>query len=438
MSMCKSYTYPRNNFQDGYCEVIEKKVACLAQEGECEVNWNSREKPIPTFRVADGKNSKMIHRDTKRKKIPAGSSDDYHERETDAVNDLLNAIPKELRQDIIISNFVVLTENFIVHPEHYKASAVDGPGTKPILAIALEKFDTIGLDVIAMVANDMAPLGDVMLDEFINYMPCQSKIEENHISTEIIRGIVEGCKLAGIRRLGKGETASVDEMLGSPKEGYGFDVGGILIGYIERDKTKKTINSNYLILGFASSGPHCNGYTSLRHRLLNGDFEERSEFKKLYTGKYSLNDKIPALDKNRAIGDILLTPTLIYSRTMREIGRRFTYIQGVNNTGYGLSNFNRVGDRLEYYITNPHEPPSIFKLYQEETGESDKSMYEKFNMGLGFAIMVKPEDLDEVIKIAEGSGEVVKVIGEVRKSKDEKNRTILVKDGEEIVFKGYQ
>lgn len=252
-----------------------------------------------------------------------------------------------------------------------------------------------------------------------------------------MEGIVKGVELAGILRIGKGETASVDEMLGSPKSGYGFDLAGILIGSIrKKDADIKIIKPGFLIVGFCSSGPHCNGYTSLRHKLLNGDFEERSEIKKLYEGRFSLNDKIP--ETNQTIGETLLKPTIIYSRAMKKIGEQFPYIQGINITGYGLKNFNRVGEGVRYQITDPFEPQPIFNLYKKETGEPDEKIYESLNMGLGFALIVRLQDANEVIKIASESGHKTKVIGGVTISNDGKNRTILHKGRKEILFEGYQ
>lgn len=98
----------------------------------------------------------------------------YHEREARAVNLLKRRIPQYLRKGIVRHDFVVLAEE---SRKSYSATAVDGPGTKPILAIAMNKFSTIGIDVVAMVANDMATLGNVNLKEFIDYLPCQKKIQ---------------------------------------------------------------------------------------------------------------------------------------------------------------------------------------------------------------------------------------------------------------------
>jgi len=361
---------------------------------------------------------------------------DYQTREAEAVEALKGQIPEDLQVGIAGNNFVVLSNNFRVHPNHYKATAVDGPGTKPILAIVTKKFDTIGIEPVAMTANDMATLGNVELDDFLNYLPCQFRIEEEKITAEIMKGIVEGCRQAGITRIGKGETASVDEMLGSPKEGYGFDIGGVLIGYVGIDELPKRIESGMLIIGFRSSGVHCNGFTVLRLNLLTGDFEERPQYREQYKGRYSLDDRI--MGAEQTIGEMLLEPTMIYSGVMKKIGKRFPYVQGVNITGYGLHNFNRVGSGVEYHITDPFEPHPIFELYQSETGESDEKMHKSFNMGLGFAFMVDVADAEKAMDIASESGFQVQIVGEVRKSDNPIITTYLHKDGKELTFEGYQ
>ena len=361
----------------------------------------------------------------------------YHKREAEAVNALKNIIPDKLKAEIPISKGMFASLIECPEKNHYLVTANDGAGTKPILAIAMNKFDTIGIDMVAMVANDIATLGNVIDLTLMNYLPCQAKIQKEKITAEIMKGVVAGCELAGAK-IGKGETASVDEILGSPKSGYGFDIAGVMTGFIEKNNIlQKKVKPGYKIIGFQSSGGHCNGYTGFRLNLLNGDFEERPEIKKLYKGKYSLNDKVPGT--NQTIGEALLFPTRIYSKMMRAIGEKFPYIQGVNITGYGLKNFNRVGENLVFHLYDNwlFEPQPIFQLYASETGIPDEKLYESCNMGLGFAIMVAHEDLDKVFEIAKRNGEIARIIGEVESSRFG-NSTILHKNQKEIYFYGYQ
>ena len=141
---------------------------------------------------------------------------------------------------------------------------------------------------------------------------CQKQIEEKAITGQIIKGISKGLEQCDASKIlknsirinfGKGETASVDELICSTKPGYGFDLIGCMIGFIKKNKIKnQKINVGDKIITLPSSGPHSNGYTALRHYLLNGDFETRGGFKKLYKGRYTLDSKFD----NSTIGKKLL------------------------------------------------------------------------------------------------------------------------------------
>ncbi|MBI2208636.1 hypothetical protein HYU50_04005, partial [Candidatus Woesearchaeota archaeon] len=252
----------------------------------------------------------------------------------------------------------------------------------------------------------------------------------------IIKGIVKGLKqsdASGILRnsirlnFGKGETASVDELIDAAREGYGFDIAGCMIGFIEKNKVKnKKIGIEDKIIALPSSGPHSNGYTDLRRHLLNGDFETRARYKKNYRGRFSLDSKFD----NSTIGNILLEPTRIYLQTMAKISKEHNVI-GINNTGYGLKNFNRMHGNFEFGIDKPLRPQPIFNLMKKESKFSDKRMYETFNMGMGFFIVCKNNDAGKVLQIAKDA----KVVGEVRRSSETK--TTLKSDNKKVVFLGY-
>ncbi len=363
----------------------------------------------------------------------------YASREAKAVDAIKKAIPSSLKRDIIPESrglFAELFENNEVFPNHYIASAIDGVGTKVLIAEAMKKYDTIGIDCVAMSANDLATLGAVSPFLFMDCITCQNKIEEEAITGEIVKGMSKGLELCDASKalrnsvrinFGKGETASADELISSFNEGYGFDLVGAMIGFIEKDKIKnRKINIGDKIIALPSSGAHSNGYTALRHYLLKGDFETRKEFKNLYRGKYSLNDGF----FGSTIGKILLEPTKIYAQTIAKIAKDFDVV-GVNNTGYGLKNFNRVSGNSGFFINEPIKPQPIFELMQKESGFSDKDMYETFNMGMGFFIICKSNDADNILQSAKEG----KIIGDVRKS--DKIATVLEKEGKKIYFEGY-
>jgi len=363
----------------------------------------------------------------------------YQEAESKAVAAIRKAIPPSLKQDMLKESkgmFAELYENNEVFPRHYIASAIDGVGTKAIVAEAMGKYDTIGIDCVAVCANDLATLGAASPFLFMDSILCQSQIREKAITGDIVKGMSMGLELCNASNIlknsirinfGKGETASVDEILSSPRQGYGIELVGAMVGFIQKNKfNNQKIKPGDKIIALRSSGPHSNGYTDLRHCLLNGDFETRREFKKLYKGRFFLDGKFDG----STIGRLLLEPTKIYIETMARISKNFD-VAGFNNTGYGLKNLNRAKENAEFRIVSPLKPQPIFGLMQEESGFSDEQMYGTFNMGMGFFVVCGREDADDILGIAKESD----IVGEVRKS----NKTIAVleKNGRKIAFEGY-
>ncbi len=376
---------------------------------------------------------------------------DYQEREARAVE----AIKKEIRSkhNIVPSTkglFVELYYQGSVFPKHYMSTAIDGVGSKVILAVLLNKYDTIGIDCVAMAKNDECGHpgnGNIHTYMYLDYLACQNEIEEQYITGDIIRGIEAGLTLADISdvtrlcikpNLGKGETASLDEIVAGPKSGYGFDLAGAMIGFVEKDIARDALKTRPkdgdAIVAFRSSGVHSNGYTDFRHYLLDGEFEERDKFRKRYKGRFSVHDKMP--NSQRTIGEELLTPTRIYAKLMADMAKHDIRMIGINNTGYGLHNFNRVGHDVQYVINEPLEPQDIFKLMQEESGFDDKEMYRKFNMGMGFFVVTKQLYANRIIRTAEDHGIEASVVGEVKEYSGEP-RVVLRKSGKELPFVGY-
>lgn len=363
----------------------------------------------------------------------------YQNSESKAVEAIKKAIPFSLKTNMLPESrgmFAELFENSEVFPNHYIASTIDGVGTKSIIAEVMGKYDTIGIDCVAVNANDIATLGAVSPFLFMDCILCQNQIMEKRITGDIVRGMSNGLEMCNASNIlknsikinfGKGETAAVDELLSSPKNGYGFEVFGSMIGFIEKSKFgKHKIKSGDKIIALRSSGPHSNGYTDLRHNLLNGDFETRDEIRKKYMGKFELDDKFDG----STIGKILLEPTKMYIQTMAKISKDFD-VMGFNNTGYGLKNLNRAKEKAEFRIDSPLKPQPIFELMQKESGFNDEQMYGTFNMGMGFFVICGRENADDILDIAKDAD----VVGEVRKSN--KTLTVLEKNGKKIVFWGY-
>ena len=295
----------------------------------------------------------------------------------------------------------------------------------------MDKYDSIGIDLVAMSANDLATIGNMSPFLFIDYIAAEHKIEEEGKTGDIVKGIVNGleqCDASSILRnsirinFGKGETASVDELMSGIRPGYGFDIAGGMIGFVEKAKVNFSLKDGQSIVALPSSGLHSNGFTFARHILLNGDFETRSIFRKNYTGKFGLDSDFDG----KTLGEVMLEPTEIYVRAMAKVTKDFEAV-GVNNTGYGLKNFNRFPGKFEFRIDNPIEPSPIFRLLQKESRLSDKDMYSKFNMGMGFFIICNKEETEDVASIAKGQ-----IVGEVKKAP--KTRTVL---RGKTAFEGY-
>ncbi|PIU21033.1 MAG: hypothetical protein COT15_04525 [Candidatus Diapherotrites archaeon CG08_land_8_20_14_0_20_34_12] len=371
---------------------------------------------------------------------------DYAKREAFAVSKIKAAIPSKFKANMISQEglFAEIYECNEVMPNHYLACTIDGVGTKVILAIAMEKYDTIGIDCVAMNSNDLATMPKAKPFMFVDYLACQHKIEELGITGDIIKGVSKGLEMADCGNIlrnsvslqfGKGETASLDELIASPKNGFGFDIAGSMTGFVEKNSLNFKPKEGMQIIALKSSGFHSNGYTAARHYLLDGDFEERPEFKKMYKGSFSLNDTYSDHTK-QTVGEALLEPTRIYNKVMYTIGSQFDVL-GVNNTGYGLKNLNRQGKYLDFTVKDPIEPLEIFKAFQKESKFTDEKMYRTVNMGQGFFIIANKEDVESILKIAKKQGEEAKVIGEVKKGPSKENRAILEKNGKKLAFEGY-
>lgn len=244
--------------------------------------------------------------------------------------------------------------------------------------------------------------------------------------------------------MGKLETASLDEMIGGPVQGLGLDMAAKMVCFIRKDRVP-AVNPQPgdTILGFKSSGMHSNGFTGARTTFFGPEVEYREEFKPLYKGRLKLDTIVEG--DGRTLGEVMLEPTLIYARPMAKIASCFSGVYGINITGNGFKNFNRAGKNIAYVINTPFEPQPIFPLLQQEyeaTGSplSDEKMHTKFNMGLGFAVVVpKKHDYREAAHIAKMNGADARKIGYIDSyvSKDEVPITVINSGSKIIELKGY-
>ncbi len=350
------------------------------------------------------------------------------------------------RNDKAKGFFVELRDNERVHPGYCSVHCVDGNGTKLYLSAWSDNYKLAPIDSIAMNANDMATILYAFPSEVDIYMACQTQIEEEKME-EIMNGFVYALEKIRIPdapwdiNMGKIETASLDEMISLGVKGKGVDFGIVMTGYVDKDKIPNlNPKPGNIIVGVSSTGLHSNGYTEARHALLTPDVEPREEWKTQYRGRFSLDSK-PEILEGKTVLEALQTPTALYLVEAAMVGKEFDNrdIYGVNITGNGLHNFNRVGQDVSFEITDPMEELPIHKLLSQESKWNPKQAYTKQNMGMGFAYIVPDiETAEEVVDLISRRGEhKAKIVGEVEKSYEEYLKTILNYKGEKLEFVGY-
>jgi phosphoribosylformylglycinamidine cyclo-ligase len=259
--------------------------------------------------------------------------------------------------------------------------SVDGVGTKVLIAQMMDKYDTIGIDCIAMNINDIICLGAKPIS-FLDYIALQSPRLE--LMEQLSRGLLEGARMANITIPG-GETAQVRDLIKGVRDNFGFDMAGFGLGIINPNKiiNGDNIEIGDSIIGIQSSGLHSNGYSLARKVLLDSN-------------KYTVNSYIPELQMT--LGEELLKPTIIYSPMTSEILHENIDVKAfINITGDGMMNMVRVKkNNIRFAIDYLPDPLPIFKLIQEEGSISDAVMYNTFNMNIGFVVIVDPSDEEKL------------------------------------------
>ena len=287
-------------------------------------------------------------------------------------------------------------------PERYKnpvfVAGADGVGTKLKLAAQLGRYDTVGIDCVAMVVNDLIVQGGEPL-VFLDYLAMDDLNPE--IARDALRGVAEGCRRAGCALLG-GETASMPGVY--PKDE--IELVGFGVGVVERDQLVdgSSISQGDAILGLASSGCHSNGYSLVRsiidHGIEAGHMDLRSEVEEL----------------NTSLAGALLTPTRIYVKPVLNVMRDFTLKGIVHITGGGFpGNIPRVlpkGVRAQI-DTGSWPRPSIFGFLQRHVEISEAEMLRVFNCGIGLVVIIAREEADDVMQRFQALGERVYRIGEI-------------------------
>jgi phosphoribosylformylglycinamidine cyclo-ligase len=274
-------------------------------------------------------------------------------------------------------------------------AANDGVGTKLKLAIETGRHDGVGIDLVAMCANDLIVQGAEPLF-FLDYY-ATGKLDSD-IAAAVVASIAEGCRQAGCALIG-GETA---EMPGMYAEGD-YDLAGFCVGAVERDQvlTGASISPGDVILGLTSSGVHSNGFSLVRRIIAQQG--------------WNLDEPLPG-EANRTLGDVLLEATRIYVRSLLPLVQEGRIKGLAHITGGGLlENIPRVLPEGCHAIIEAQrwKLPAIFTRLQGGGNIAPEEMARTFNCGVGMAVIVAPEQADRASQLLEGAGETVFEIGRV-------------------------
>jgi len=271
--------------------------------------------------------------------------------------------------------------------DKYITLATDGVGTKLMIAEALNKWDTVGIDCIAMNVNDTICV-NAEPTSFVDYIAIDKPNEK--ITEEIGIGLQKGAELSNMEIVG-GEIAVLPEIVN------GVDLSGTCLGYVEKDRiiTGEKCQEGDLIIALRSSGIHSNGLTLAR--------------KIVEANNIGWNDKVSGLSKT--IGEELLTPTEIYVKQVLEITRNYEVHGLVDITGGGLRNILRMRKGLQYVISDPVKPAPIFTKLQELGEVEDKEIYQTLNMSMGFTIIAPAYDAEQIAKKYQNA----EIVGRVQK-----------------------
>ena len=275
------------------------------------------------------------------------------------------------------------------------AICTDGVGSKTIIADMMGKYDTIGIDCVAMNVNDMICVGAKPVS-MVDYIAVERT--DAAMLDAVGAGLCAGAEMAGISISG-GETSQLKDIV------KGFDLVGMAVGRVALDKIidGSTVKDGDVVIGVRSNGVHSNGLTLARKAFFgNATYTPDQKFAELGT----------------SIGEELLKPTHIYVPEALEIIEKLNPKSLINITSDGLLNLTRAAADIGYVIDKLIEPHPVFGLIQKLADVDDTEMYEVFNMGIGFCYVVDPGEADATLAILKKHGRTAQRIGTAVADKD--------------------
>lgn len=268
------------------------------------------------------------------------------------------------------------------------AISTDSAGTKVLIAQRVGRYDTIGIDCVAMNVNDLLCVG-ARPTSLVDYVAVEQL--DNGIMQQIIQGLHEAARQSHISIPG-GEIAQMADCIRGEAPGSGMDLVGTAVGLVALDQiiVGDGINEGDVLIGMSSSGLHSNGYTLARKVFFD------------HLG-WEVDREVSELGET--LGEALLRPTRIYVDPVLEMLKSDVSIKSLAHiTGDGLLNLLRTRQKVGFQVHTLPKPPAIFSVLQRGGGISDAEMYRVFNMGIGFCVLVAPEGVDSILATAEEHG----------------------------------
>ncbi len=282
------------------------------------------------------------------------------------------------------------------------ATHTDGVGTKVVIANLMKKYDTVGIDCVAMNVNDIICIGATPIS-FVDYIAANKN--DQRIFKELVKGLVIGAKKSKVPIVG-GETAIMSDLFEG--KGFSFDLAGMVVGLLSKDEMVlgNKIKAGDVIIGANSTGIHSNGYSLARKALL---------------GKYSVKDRIKGVG---VLGEALLKPTEIYVNPVLEIVRKFKIHGLAHITGGSFTKLLRLKN-IGFEIDSLPKLPPIMGLIEEQ-GVPKNEMYQTFNMGVGFCVISPKDNANQIKSIFKKHKIASQEIGKITSSKGVKVNSIKI------------
>lgn len=332
----------------------------------------------------------------------------------EALVERIKGIAKRTRRSGVlggIGGFGALCEIPSGYKEPVLVSGTDGVGTKLRLAMDLGVHNTIGIDLVAMCANDLIVSGAEPLF-FLDYY-ATGKLDVD-TAASVIEGIGQGCEQAGCALVG-GETAEMPGMY----HGEDYDLAGFCVGVVEKSQIidGSRVKIGDALIGIASSGPHSNGYSLIR--------------KIIQTNKSKLSEKLSVdkKGKQQTIGEALLTPTRIYVKPLLRVIKEFDVRSLAHITGGGLiENIPRVLPKNAKAVldTRLWQRPEIFNWLQQKGNVEALEMHRTFNCGIGMVMCVPVNQVENAISLLRDLGEQACLIGSIEKAQHDEAQVQLL------------